>query len=230
MEDDDDKGRLLCLRTVHSGIQGMSNAASALAGSEDAGSADIAAAQNLERQRLMASGHERTEGDRCPICFDLIEMPVDQHSKMNVCCMKSVCKGCILAAEQRGIYDRCPFCRTPFPPDDDASKLAMIQKRVDKGDAEAIKLLGDMYYNGELGLAKDITKAIRLWTEAAELGSLIAHSQLGLRYYNGIGVEEDKPMAIHHWQQAAIKGCVFSRLDQLMHITSLVTRTTSAME
>ena len=64
------------------------------AGSAESVALAANAAQGLCR-RLMASGHERPEGDRCPICFDLIEMPVDQHSKMNVCCMKSVCKGCI---------------------------------------------------------------------------------------------------------------------------------------
>ncbi|EJK65459.1 hypothetical protein THAOC_13671, partial [Thalassiosira oceanica] len=59
---------------------------------------------------------------------------------------------------------------TPFSTDD-ASELALIQKRVDKGDAEAISHLGEIYHNGRLGLAKDISRAIELWTEAAELGS-----------------------------------------------------------
>ena len=187
------------------------------------------APRNLQERALMESGRVRPERDRCPICFLLIEFQVSEHSGLHTCCMKRVCMGCFRAAGQRGMGDNCPFCRTPLPKDE-ASQLAMIQKRVDKGDVEAIKILGDTYHKGELSLAKDVPRAIELWTEAAELGSLIAHSQLGLRYYNGIGVEEDKPMAIHHWQQAAIKGCVFSRLDQLMHITSLVTRTTSAME
>ncbi|EJK44326.1 hypothetical protein THAOC_37143 [Thalassiosira oceanica] len=96
-------------------------------------------------------------------------------------------------------------------PGDDASKLAMIQKRVRKGDAEAINHLGDGYYSGELGLAKNVPRAIELWTEAAELGSLDAHYSLGFVYYNGIGVEEDKPMGIHHWQQAAMEGDVYCR-------------------
>ena len=87
----------------------------------------------------------------------------------------------------------------------------MIQKRVDKGDAEAICLQGDVYYLGDLGLVKDVPRAIELYTEAADLGSLEAHCSLGLRYYNGDGVEEDKSRAIHHWQQAAMKGHVVSR-------------------
>jgi len=172
-------------------------------------SAGHPAAQNLERA-LMASGHERPEGDVCPICFDLIELPVNKHSKQNVCCMKRVCNGCDLAATQRGIYNRCPFCRAPFT-NDDAYKLAMIQKRIRKGDAEAIKHLGDRYYHGRQGLAKDVPRAIELWTEAAELGSLDAHFLVGHAYYRGKVVEEDKPRGIRLWQQAAMKGHVASR-------------------
>ena len=116
--------------------QDMSNVADGAA----AGSVESAAlaAQNLAERALMASGHERPEEDRCPICFDLIEFPVGKHSSMNVCCMKTVCSGCELAAMQRGMNDRCPFCRTPFT-DDEASLLEMVRKRVGKGDAEAMK-------------------------------------------------------------------------------------------
>ena len=108
--------------------------------------------------------------------------------------------------------DKCPFCRTPSPADDDdASYLAMIKKRVDKGDADAIYILGNMYFHGNLGLTKDVPRAVELWTEAAELGSIDAHFYLGVAYYYGDGVEEDKPRGIRHWQQAAMKGHAGSR-------------------
>ncbi|EJK46033.1 hypothetical protein THAOC_35322, partial [Thalassiosira oceanica] len=177
--------------------------------SDAGGSADLGDAQNLER-RLMASGLDRPEGDRCPICFDLVGLPMNKHSSINACCMKRVCDGCGMAAWQRGIYDRCPFCRTNVP-NDNASHLAMIQKRVSKGDAAAIKVLGDGYCHGELGLAKNVPRAVELWTEAAELGSINAQFQLGLVYYTGEGVEEDKARGIRHWQQAAMRGDVQSR-------------------
>ena len=188
----------------------MSSSAPAAQPVASANSADLAAARNLQ-QRLMASGHERPEGDACEICFLLIELPMGQHSKLNACCMKRVCNGCSLAGHQRGIYNICPFCRTPFTRDD-ASMLAMVQKRVDKGDAEAINLLGDQCYQGNLGLAKDVPRAIELWTQATELGSVTAHYQLGdAYYYHGDDVAEDKPRSIHHWQQAAMEGHVLSR-------------------
>ena len=164
----------------------------------------------LSQQRLMTEGHERPEGDACTICFLLIGLPVEHHSMIKPCCMKRVCKGCILAARQRGIGDKCPFCRAPRPRDD-ASALAMVQKRVRKGDAEALNHLGEQYFFGYLGLAKDVPRAIELWTDAAELGSVDSHYFLGLLYYNGDGVEEDKPRAIHHLQQAATEGDAMSR-------------------
>ncbi|EJK59689.1 hypothetical protein THAOC_20053, partial [Thalassiosira oceanica] len=184
----------------------MSDAAAAQAGSADA---ESSAERNLQ-QRLMESGHERPDGDACPICFDLIELPMGKHSKTNVCCMKRVCNGCLLAAHRRGIHNICPFCRT-FLPRDDASELVMVQKRVNKSDAEAMNLLGYKYYHGNLGLAKNVSRAIRLWTRAAELGSVTAHHQLGVVYFYGKGVEVDKSRGIHHWQQAAMKGNVLSR-------------------
>ncbi|EJK46305.1 hypothetical protein THAOC_35031 [Thalassiosira oceanica] len=100
--------------------------------------------------------------------------------------------------------------RTPHP-SDDVSALAMIQKRVSKGDAEAINHLADQYFHGYLGLPKDVPRAIELMAEAAELGSVNAHHNLGVTYYNGHGVEEDKPRGICHWQQAALKGHLESR-------------------
>ena len=158
----------------------------------------------------MASGHESPEENRCPICFLLIELPVGQHSGFYTCCMKRLCMGCVLVAELRGMLDRCPFCRTTLPTDD-ASNLAMIRKRVSKGDAEAIKHLGEKYYSGGCGLAENVSRAIELWTEAAELGSLDAHYHLGHKYYHGEGVEVNKPRGLHHCQQAAMKGHVPSR-------------------
>ncbi|EJK56945.1 hypothetical protein THAOC_23068 [Thalassiosira oceanica] len=133
-----------------------------VAAADLAESADLAAARRLQRA-LMASGHDRPEGDR-----------------------------------------------TPFSTDD-ASMLAMIEKRVHKGDAEAIYFLGQKYFYGELGLTKDIPRAIELWTEAVDLGSINAHYDLGRKYYFGNGIEEDKPMGIHHWQQAAMGGDTGSR-------------------
>ncbi|EJK56391.1 hypothetical protein THAOC_23725, partial [Thalassiosira oceanica] len=114
------------------------------------------------------------------------------------------------AVEAADLAARSLHQRTAIP-DNYASTLAMIQKRVHKKDAGAINHLAEHYYHGELGLSKDVPRAIELWTEAAELGSLDAHFQLGLVYFKGVGFEEDKPRGIQYWQQAAMEGHVECR-------------------
>ena len=83
-------------------------------------------------ERLFDEGHERTERDRCPICYLYIELPVDEHARFYECCMKLVCKGCHFAACSQGL-EGCPFCRTPLPADYIITQLAMVQKRANKG-------------------------------------------------------------------------------------------------
>ncbi|EJK70796.1 hypothetical protein THAOC_07816 [Thalassiosira oceanica] len=195
-------------------VQAGGPAGPADADPREAPPAAAAAAQDLQdiAERLMSSGHERAEGDMCSICYLYVGLPVEKNAKTNACCMKMVCNGCLLAAYRRGMYNSCPFCRTPIPADDgDGSELSMVQKRVDKKDAEAISFLGSSYFHGNLGLAKDASRAIELWTEAADLGSIDAHRLLGVLYYTGNGVEEDKPRGFRHWQQAAMKGHALSR-------------------
>jgi len=176
---------------------------------EGAAADDQSAESTRYLERLLNEGHERAEGDACSICDLLIELPMDKHAMTKVCCMKRMCNGCELAARRGGLRG-CPFCRTPTPRDD-ASALAMIQKRVSNGDADAIYHLGSKYFHGEFGLTKDVPRAIELWTEAAELGSAEAHYDLGDTYYYGDGVQEDKPRGVRHWQTAAMEGHVSSR-------------------
>ena len=78
-----------------------------------------------------------------------------------------------MAAIRSGMFD-CPFCRSPRS-NDDESHLALVQKRVDAKDPEAIAFLADKHYFGLLGLEKDVPRAIELWTEAAERGLTDAH-------------------------------------------------------
>ena len=167
-------------------------------------------AAELKDERLYGLGHERPEGDFCPLCTLPIPLPTDEHSKLYACCMKKVCDGCAAALYQRGMGGTCPFCRTAVPKDDAAS-LAMIQNRVDAGDADATHVLGTKHFHGQFGLEKDVQRAIELWTDAAVLGSMHAHFELGLAYNNGIVVQQDKARAVEHWQHAAMKGHVMSR-------------------
>ena len=149
-------------------------------------------AAELKDERLYGQGLEISEGDFCPICLLAIPIPADKHSMLNPCCMKKVCNGCLFAGLKRGIYEKCPFCRTPMKINAaDAEILALIQARVDKKDPEAIKHLGDQYMQGRHGLGQDAARAVELWTEAAELGSAYACYHVGVAFIGGSGVEQN---------------------------------------
>ncbi|EJK58660.1 hypothetical protein THAOC_21196 [Thalassiosira oceanica] len=160
----------------------------------------------VTEEELMSSGHELHESYTCPLCCLPIALPVGEHSKLEACCMKSLCDGCFLASHQHGIRrGMCAFCRTPGP-DSDEARLALVRKRVDAKDPKASEFLAQAYYLGNYGLQHDIPRAIELWTEAACLGDLDARYKLGRLYCDGDGVEQDVAWGIRHCQLAAIQG------------------------
>ena len=108
----------------------------------------------LKDEELYSRGHERPEGEFCPICTLPIPLPIAEHAVFNACCMKIICSGCYMTARNRGLPDTCPFCRTPLP-GNDADTLAMVQARVAKKDPAAIHYLGVMYCHGKMGFQKE---------------------------------------------------------------------------
>ena len=168
-------------------------------------------AAELRDEQLYSQGLERHEGDFCPICTLPIPLPMSEHSGFMVCCMKRICDGCNIAAQKRGV-NGCPFCRSHFAKND-AEELAMLQARVAKKDPEAIDYLGQKYFHGANGLKKDMQKAMELWIEAAELGSIEALFSIGLAYRLGDGVEKDMAKAVEFYEKAAMQGHVESRYN-----------------
>jgi len=82
-----------------------------------------------------------------------------------------------------------------------------------KNDPEAIYHLGEKYFQGGLEFRKDMRRAAELWTEAAEHGSIEALYNLGVAYYYGNGVQEDKDTAAKFFKKAAMQGHVLSRYN-----------------
>ncbi|EJK74163.1 hypothetical protein THAOC_04176 [Thalassiosira oceanica] len=166
-------------------------------------------AAELKDEQLYSQGLDRPEGDFCPICTLPIPLPMDKHSGFNACCMKRICHGCTVAAQKRGLLD-CAFCRTAIL-DNDADNLAMVHARVAKKDPEAINFLGEKFVHGQLGLQKDMRKAVELFTEASELGSIKALCNLGIAYHCGEGVQQDTVKAVEVYKKAAMQGNAQSR-------------------
>jgi len=73
------------------------------------------------------------------------------------------------------------------------------------GSAEGMHLLGALYYQGH-GVAKDLTRAVELFSKAANLGYAPSLSNLGLMYSMGDGVPKDLKKALELSTKAAETG------------------------
>ena len=79
------------------------------------------------------------------------------------------------------------------------------------GDTEAFVLLGSQYHKGSYGLPQDKRNTLKLYLQAAKLGSVEAHFRIASAYFNGHGVGKDNEKAIQHWRIAAIRGNEIAR-------------------
>ena len=168
-------------------------------------------AVELKDERLYGQGHKWPEQDFCPICLLPLPLPTQEHSNLYACCSKMVCDGCCHEAWKIGLDNACPFCRSPTPKTG-MEVLEMVLKRVAAKDPVAMRRLGDFYFCGEFGLAKDESRAIELISEAAKLGSTAALYKVGVAYYAGLGgVSQDKAKGIRCLESAAMQGDADSR-------------------
>ncbi|EJK70985.1 hypothetical protein THAOC_07613 [Thalassiosira oceanica] len=100
-------------------------------------------AAELRDEKLYSQGHEREEGDFCPLCLLPVPPPTQEHAILNAFCMKSICKGCCLAAKKGVLGKICPFCRSPVPKSG-KGVVEMVMKRVAAKDPDAIQNLGNL--------------------------------------------------------------------------------------
>jgi tetratricopeptide (TPR) repeat protein len=152
--------------------------------------------------------------DDCPICFQLLPNRALGKTFMS-CCGKTICHGCRHTHElQSSGHPSCPFCRLRVA-SSTKECIAMMEKRVDANDAEAILQLGKIYLNGDedSGIREDADKAVNLFHRAAELGSAEAYHSLSAMYVRGLGVKKDDTKAIQYCEKAAMAGNVNARFN-----------------
>ena len=172
------------------------------------GEIDISDDEDDEDEKLFKDPPPK---DECPICMQT--MPYGKNGICGViyhpCCGTIICSGCVSASveemRQGTIKPWCAMCRVPVKRTQ-KEQMKRYKERMKLMDAEAYFDLGIRYKAGDSGLPQDLNKALELWNRAAELGSIKAHYELGLRLYTGIGGEKDKKKAIQHYKLAAIGG------------------------
>ena len=85
--------------------------------------------------------------------------------------------------------------------------ILMYRRAAEMGDLEAMRSLGNCYYNGQGGLTKDTSKAVEWYRKAAEAGNARAMCDLGYCYYNGQGgLRKDETKTMEWYKKAAEAG------------------------
>ena len=135
------------------------------------------------------------------------ELAAMEMEEFYSCCGKSICQGCIYSFQKSGNNDKCPFCNSDGTCEETA--VEALKKRVAAIDPRAIYLLANYYNHGWGNLPQDQTKAIELYSKAAELGSSMAHCNLGKLYYEG----GDLTKAKFHYESGAMAGLDVARLN-----------------
>jgi TPR repeat protein len=135
------------------------------------------------------------------------------------CCGKFLCHGCVRAAVRscsKAAYNsmvaRCALCREKTTVSHEVT-IQRIKKRLAANDGDAYFFLGCSYYDGLLGLRKNLAKAVELWLIGASLGSGAAQERLSIVYREGWIVKKDEEKALHYERLAAMKGHVISRFN-----------------
>jgi TPR repeat protein len=126
------------------------------------------------------------------------------------CCSKSICAGCVNSCFQSGNIGKCPFCNAEIKKNiTDEERVEKLMKRVESNDPASIDRLAQYYLNGEKGFQQDLTKAIELFTRAADLGSSVAHYNLAEIYHKGGNMKKAK----FHYEAAAMAGHEVARCN-----------------
>lgn len=86
-----------------------------------------------------------------------------------------------------------------------AEALKYLEPASEKGDADAMNALGQMYTSGS-GVTKDLTKATAFFQKAAELGNADAQQNLGSALMLGEGIKQDMVEALKWFLISARSG------------------------
>ena len=129
------------------------------------------------------------------------ELANKQIEEYYPCCGKIFCRGCSYSSRKYGNY-KCPFCNADCGNTTEEEEVAEMMKRVAANDAASICMLAYQYHHGLGGFQQDRTKAMELFTRAADLGCSKAHNELGVIYEGAGNLKKAK----FHIEAAAMAG------------------------
>ena len=158
----------------------------------------------------------------CAICFVPLPRCISEIF-YQACCGNTICWACYKENEAsinkqnegmsacEKVALTCPFCRDPNPTTE-LEDLRQLQARCLKNDRVALTQIGDLYREGEGGIAKDDLKALNCYIRAVELGSPSACAKIGYYSYSegkGVAINEERAVLFH--RVGALRGDIYAR-------------------
>ena len=136
-------------------------------------------------------------------CLELPNIAFDKMRNYQPCCGKFFCAGCMHEILIKGGNHKCPFCRANMMDD---LFIERLEKRAALGDCTAIYNLGIEYYKGRC-IKKNLNRSLKLFHQAADLGSVSAHGFLtNATYRKELGIEVSGAKADYHLLMSAMGG------------------------
>jgi len=99
-----------------------------------------------------------------------------------------------------------PFFPALAAQEGENSRIAALRAKAEQGDADAQFELGDAYFQGANGVAKNPSESIKWLRKAADQGNARAQGRLGYAYKLGFGVPKNNAEAVKWWRKAAEQG------------------------
>ena len=75
--------------------------------------------------------------------------------------------------------------------------------------------MASSYAFGDGGLSQNLPRAIKIWKDAARLGSITSHYQLAHAYHNGLGVKRKNSKLGAYYAKLAARGGHYLARDNL---------------
>lgn len=84
-----------------------------------------------------------------------------------------------------------------------------LESDVARGDVQAMKWLGDVYYQGDDKHASNLSLALKYWKMAADHGDTLSQGKVGISYLNGNGLPKDQKLGLKYIELAANAGEIY---------------------
>lgn len=189
------RGSASCAQLAH--LKSLARAAASRALVESRGESSRFVA-SLE---MLADSGSEDEDDACPVCLETLS-PRAKAKRYFYCCSTFVCGECAKQLRRASYPDAvsCPLCRSAAP-SDDASRLALLEKNVARGDAAALARVGQAYHAGRYGVGENAAAAAFFYAAAGDYAPALVN--LGHAYRKGHGVPRDAARSARLFAKAA---------------------------